>query len=319
MPNGLCVQKENRGATVAGLDFRSVCHDRPAAAPGVSRATAFHRSTACQSQIRDIVCRVTVTGEFGDMEHASRMHKVSKPTASSQSARATLALREMLVKGRFRPGERIREVPLAAQLNVSRIPLRLALERLAHEGFLEVRPTRGFVVQQFSTEDIYDAIELRGLLEGTAARLASERLKNPQDLDPMREASIEILQLVRRPKLTVEAFRKYIDLNEKFHAALLDLSHSRMLRRSVEQACSLPFASPGAFLERQFVSSDLHELFLVSADQHCLIVEAIASREGLRAEMLTREHARVARRNLEDALRNREPLLNLAGARLVSL
>ncbi len=253
------------------------------------------------------------------MEHASRMHKVSKPTASSQSARATLALREMLVKGRFRPGERIREVPLAAQLNVSRIPLRLALERLAHEGFLEVRPTRGFVVQQFSTEDIYDAIELRGLLEGTAARLASERLKNPQDLDPMREASIEILQLVRRPKLTVEAFRKYIDLNEKFHAALLDLSHSRMLRRSVEQACSLPFASPGAFLERQFVSSDLHELFLVSADQHCLIVEAIASREGLRAEMLTREHARVARRNLEDALRNREPLLNLAGARLVSL
>ena len=93
----------------------------------------------------------------------------STAKASSQTARATLALREMLVKGQFRPGERIREVPLAAQLQVSRIPLHLALERLAHEGFLEARPTRGFVVQQFSTEDIYDAIELRGLLEGAAS------------------------------------------------------------------------------------------------------------------------------------------------------
>jgi len=225
----------------------------------------------------------------------------------------------MLVKGQFRPGERIREVPLAAQLNVSRIPLHLALERLAHEGFLQVRPTRGFVVQQFLTEDIYDAIELRGLLEGAAARLAALRLKDIAELDPMRETSQEILTLVRRPKLNGETFKQYIGLNEKFHSALVDLSRSRMLRRAIEQACSLPFASPGAFLERQFISADLQELFLISADQHCGIVEAIASRDGLRAEMLTREHAQVARRNLEHALKNRERIPGLAGVKLVSL
>jgi GntR family transcriptional regulator, vanillate catabolism transcriptional regulator len=258
-------------------------------------------------------------GGPGNFLKVRKINEKGTSRASSQTARATLALREMLVKGEFRPGERIREVPLAAKLNVSRIPLHLALERLAHEGFLEVRRTRGFVVQQFSTEDIYDAIELRGLLEGAAARLASHRLKDLRDLEPMKEASREILQLVRRRKLTVEAFRQYIGLNEKFHAALLDLSRSRMLRRSVEQACSLPFASPGAFLERQFISSDLHELFLISADQHCRIVEAIANRDGLRAEMLTREHAQVARRNLEDALKNRERIPDLAGAKLVSL
>jgi GntR family transcriptional regulator of vanillate catabolism len=247
------------------------------------------------------------------------MGKMGQSTSSSQTARATLALREMLVEGRFHPGERIREVPLAAQLRVSRIPLRLALERLAHEGFLEMRSTRGFVVQQFSTEDIYDAIELRGLLEGAAARLAAERLRSAADLSPMEEASRNIVNLVRRPRLTVEAFKEYITLNEEFHAALLKLSRSRMLRRSIEQVCSLPFASPGAFLERQFVSGDLRELFLIAADQHCGIVEAIANREGLRAEMLTREHARVARRNLEDALKNREKLRDLAGAKLISL
>jgi GntR family transcriptional regulator, vanillate catabolism transcriptional regulator len=248
-----------------------------------------------------------------------KMPRGKESKSSSQTARATLALREMLVQGQFRPGERIREVPLAAQLHVSRIPLHLALERLAHEGFLQVRPTRGFVVQSFSTEDIYDAIELRGLLEGAAARLATERLREQRELDPMRGASREIVTLVRRRKLTMEAFSRYIDLNAKFHSALLDLSHSRMLRRAIEQACALPFASPSAFLNRQYISPELHELFVISADQHCEIVDAIANREGTRAEVLTREHARVARRNLDDALKNQDQLRNLAGATLLRL
>jgi len=243
----------------------------------------------------------------------------SSSKASSQTARATLALREMLVKGQFRPGERIREVPLAVQLHVSRIPLHLALERLAHEGFLEARPTRGFVVQQFSTEDIYDAIELRGLLEGGAARLAAQRLRDVRELEPMQAAAREIQALVRRSKLNVDAFKRYIGLNETFHAALLDLSRSRMLRRSVEQACTLPFASPSAFLERQFISGSLQELFLIAADQHLSIVEAISIRDSLRAEMLTREHALVARRNLEDALKHQERIPGFAAAKLVAL
>jgi GntR family transcriptional regulator, vanillate catabolism transcriptional regulator len=244
----------------------------------------------------------------------------SEAKASSQTARAVLTLREMLVQGHFRPGERIREVPLAAELKVSRIPLHLALERLAHEGFLEIRPTRGFVVQRFSNEDIYDAIELRGLLEGAAARLAVERFKHPSEIAPLQATAYEILTLVRRTKkLTMETFKQYIELNARFHSGLLDLSHSRMLRRAIQQACSLPFASPSAFLKRQYVSSDLWELFLISADQHCGIVDAILNRDAMRAEILTREHARVARRNLEDALRNSELPPDTAGAKLIEL
>jgi len=242
-----------------------------------------------------------------------------KDRSSSQTARATLALREMLVQGRFSPGERLREVPLAAELKVSRIPLHLALERLAYEGFLHLRTTRGFVVQGFSTEDIRDAIELRGLLEGAAARLATERWQNLRDLEPLRESSREIVSLVRRRKLTIEAFSRYIELNAQFHRGLLDLSRSRMLRRAVEQACSLPFASPSAFLNRQHVSPELKELFVIAADQHVLIVDAIADRDGMRAEFLTREHARVARRNLDDVLKNRESVQHLTAAGLIHL
>jgi len=242
-----------------------------------------------------------------------------KSRSSSQTERATLALREMLVQGQLRPGEKIREVPLAEQLNISRIPLHLALERLASEGFLEALPKRGFRVQSFSTEDIYDSIEVRGALEGIAARLGAEKLKDPAALEHMRIVAEEILELVREPRLTMDGFTHYIELNAQFHSDLLDLAGSWMIRRAIERICCLPFASPSAFLKRQYVSLDLRELFLLSADQHCCIVEAIASHEGARAEAITREHARVARRNLEDALRNREPVEDLAGARLVSM
>ena len=237
----------------------------------------------------------------------------------SQTERATLALREMLVRGELAPGEKIREVPLAQQLNISRIPLHLALERVASEGFLEPLPKRGFRVQRFAVEDIHDAIELRGLLEGAAARMAAERLKDPALLQPMHELNREIVSLVRRPKMTIGVFTRYIEVNARFHTGILELAGSRMLRRAVERACCLPFASPSAFLNRQYMSTDLRELFLISADQHCAIVDAIANREGMRAETIAREHARVARRNFEDALRKREPIPGLAGARLVSL
>jgi GntR family transcriptional regulator of vanillate catabolism len=243
----------------------------------------------------------------------------TREKGTSQTARATLALRELLVQGRFRPGERMREIPLAKQLGVSRIPLRLALERLAHEGFLGMRPTRGFLAQQFSIADIYDAIELRGSLEGTAARLAAERLSDHSQLDTMRVLNDGMVALIRRRKLTLDCVAEYIDSNSKFHAEVLALSGSRLLRRAMEQVCSHPFASPSAFLKRHYVAAESHELFLVSVDHHRGIIEAIASREGARAESIAREHARVARRNLESALQNRDLGESVPGLRLIKL
>ena len=238
---------------------------------------------------------------------------------TSQTARATLALREMLVQGMFRPGERLREIPLAKQVGVSRIPLRLALERLAHEGFLEIRPTRGFIAQEFSISDIYDGIELRGSIEGTAARFAAERLKDDRDVEPLRALNGEMVALVHRRKLTLDNVARYIELNSKFHAEVMKLSRSRLLRRAMEQVCSHPFASPNAFLRRHYVAPESHELFLISVDHHRCIAEAIAGRESARAENVAREHARIARRNLEVALSNRELGESVPGLKLIAL
>ena len=249
----------------------------------------------------------------------ARAVSTPKDRGASQTGRATLVLREMLLEGRFQPGERIREVPLAAELGVSRIPLRLVLERLAHEGLLVVRATRGFVVQRFSTADIYEAIELRGLLEGMAARLAAEKLTDPEEGAKLVALHQELVLLVGQRKLTLEFLEQYMDLNGRFHADILRLSQCRMLQRAMEHVCSLPFASPSAFVRRQYLAPRSWELFHIAIDQHQGIVDAITNREAARAETLAREHARVARRNLETALKNGEIAKFVPGMKLIKL
>src|SRR5947209_11607991 len=102
---------------------------------------------------------------------------------ASQTARALILVREMLLRGEVARGERISELPLVARLGMSRTPIRLALERLAHAGLLETNPTGGFTVREFTLGEVQDTIELRGVLEGTAARLAAERLGGAGGLD----------------------------------------------------------------------------------------------------------------------------------------
>jgi hypothetical protein len=63
---------------------------------------------------------------------------------ASQVSRATLGLREMLLRGALRPGQRIAEIPLSSKLGVSRTPLRLAFEKLEHEGLIKALPHSGF-------------------------------------------------------------------------------------------------------------------------------------------------------------------------------
>ena len=135
--------------------------------------------------------------------------------ANSQTTKATLGLRELLLDGAFKPRERVPELRLVKELGVSRTPLRIALMTLEHEGLLETLPGGGFVVREFTRTDIDDAIELRGVLEGTAARLAAERLESDDELEPLRDRCRRLDAIVRTQ--SIETFMEYLRLNEEFH------------------------------------------------------------------------------------------------------
>jgi GntR family transcriptional regulator of vanillate catabolism len=223
------------------------------------------------------------------------------------------------LEGKFTPGERIREVPLAEELGVSRIPLRIALERLANEGLLEVRPTTGFVVPEFSVNDIYDSIHLRGLMEGRAAKLAAERVKDPREVASLHALSYEMIALVQRRTLTLDCLASYIELNVQFHVELLRLSGSRIIRRAMEHVNSLPFASPSSFLRRHYLAPQFREMFLLALDHHRGVADAIVNHDGARAETIMHEHAHLAWRNLEFALQSSELAKFVPGVKLMKL
>ena len=237
--------------------------------------------------------------------------------APSQIERVAAALREKLLRGEFPPGQRLAELTLVPQLNASRTPVRLALERLAHQGLLDALPHGGFRVREFTISDIWDAIEIRGVLEGTAARLAAERLGDPAECQTLRRRHEAFAET---PPMDMDGFLHYVEKNRAYHRELWKLAKSPSLERALEGVCALPFAEPGAIVFGDPVDAQNYHArnVAIAIEQHGTILEAIENREGTRAEAIAREHSRLTRNNLDWALRNRELLQHFPGGPLIA-
>jgi GntR family transcriptional regulator of vanillate catabolism len=239
--------------------------------------------------------------------------------SSSQTLRALLKLRELILSGELEVGERLSELPLVERLGVSRTPLRAALVRLGEEGLLDPIPTGGFAVRGFEEHELYAAIELRGALEGLAARLAAERRPSADDLTSLADCVAALDKLLAVSALTTKNFADYVELNENFHAQVIALAGSETLKRQIERAVSLPFASASAFVMVQAALPEAQAMFMIAQDHHRCVLEAIEMGESARAESLMREHARLAHRNLESALRNQRTRDLVPGSGLIRL
>jgi GntR family transcriptional regulator, vanillate catabolism transcriptional regulator len=241
---------------------------------------------------------------------------VADEGGGSQAVKAQLRLREMILAGELPAGERIAELGVVERLGMSRTPIRAALVRLEQEGLLEALPGGGFAVRTFSERDVADAIELRGTMEGLAARLAAERGVASFVLAEAHACLDEIDRLLARPALDDEAFTGYVGLNQRFHALLAEMAGSPVLARELERVLNLPFASPSGFVVVQANSPRARDMLVVAQDQHRQALEAIEQREGSRAEAILREHSRLAQRNLREAVRTPH-LGHMPGVRLI--
>ncbi|NML46247.1 GntR family transcriptional regulator [Ramlibacter sp. G-1-2-2] len=240
----------------------------------------------------------------------------TEASGGSQAVKAQLRLREMILAGELAPGARIAELALVERLGVSRTPIRAALMRLEQEGLLEALPNGGYAVRTFSERDVSDAIELRGTMEGLAARMAAERGAAPVVLAEARECLDGVDALLREPALDDEGFGQYVELNQKFHNLLSEMAGSSVIARELERVVSLPFASPSGFVVVQATSAQSRDMLIVAQDQHRQVLDAIERREGSRAEAIMREHSRLAQRNLREAVRSPERH-QMPGVRLI--
>ena len=94
------------------------------------------------------------------------------------------SLREAIINGTLRPGERMMEIQMAEELGVSRTPVREAIRKLELEGFVVMLPRKGAYVAGISLKDIADVFEVRASLEALASGLAAERITGEELEDP---------------------------------------------------------------------------------------------------------------------------------------
>ena len=218
---------------------------------------------------------------------------------ASQIERVAAELRRRILRGELPPGERIVELHYAPELGVSRTPLRLALVELEKQGLLERGGKRGYRVRRVTLDDVAQAVDVRGVLEGLAVRILAETGLGDAPRAALEACIAEGRAILAAPR----AAEGHVDtagwaaMNARFHAILVETAGNQALRAALDQVTKAPLAAAGA-LGVAGVRPTLVAAFLERAQiDHEDVLEAILAREGTRAEALMREHARRSRDN----------------------
>lgn len=195
------------------------------------------------------------------------------------------AIRDAIIQGRLRPGEKIPELELAAQLGVSRTPIREAIRTLEEQGLVETRARSGTFVARLRWEEARDSLLVRAALEELAVRQAIQRMDSREwgdlcatlqrVLDGMREA-IERSDPIAATELDVD-----------WHTRLIDAARNRYLSRTwrVVGLASLIW-SP----ERELYPIPRASWPVVFELRHDNLLEALRSRDPERAAAAVRDH-----------------------------
>ncbi|MFM0415628.1 GntR family transcriptional regulator [Paraburkholderia aromaticivorans] len=220
-------------------------------------------------------------------------------------------LREKILAGHLPPGQRLVEAQLAQQLGVSRTPLRYALSVLSAEGLLDRSGARGYVVRRFSVRDVLDAIDVRGVLEGLAARSVAEHgISNALSValdDCLREGDEIFNKGLLKPGDDVV----YADMNGRFHALIVDAANNAAVSAALSLNDKIPFVSPFTIAFDESARERQFTMLSYAHRQHHAIADALKKGEGARVEALMKEHTHISKESLNLSL----PALQLiAGA-----
>lgn len=213
------------------------------------------------------------------------LRQMAELEVNSVVDQAYLAIRERIDSGLLARGMRLHQEQLAAELGVSRTPVREALRRLAAEGRVEIHTNRGARVADIETLDMPEPYEARLVVEPGAAALAARRgLAEPQRR--MRDA-------VADQRAAAGDLTRSFAANRAFHLALVEASGNRLL---VQFAEHLWVARIGAAIYE--LQAETPQRMLLDADEHAAILDAVADGDAKRAESLTRRHVAEALRRL---------------------
>ena len=241
-------------------------------------------------------------------------HSSDPSTALVRQHMVVDRLREMIMAGELAGGDRLLEIQLSEQLEVSRTPIREALIVLAEEGLVEYRPNRGYVVRTFTLSYIMDAYVVREALEGVACRLAAERGIDNETFEKISALLQKSDRILATRGLSKDVRVPLREVNDQFHSFIVQASGNAALSQALSIATNIPYSS--SRVAHWYEEGDPEGLFQLRTlhAQHHAILRAIHAREGYRAEVLMRSHIAGAAEGIRKRFSS-ETELNAANAR----
>jgi len=189
-------------------------------------------------------------------------------------------LEDMIIKGKLRPGQRIKEQEVSSQLGVSRPPVREAFKILEAEGLIKREPRRGVFVSEVTSNDIWEIYTLKIALYTLAVTLAIDRISD-NGIGKL-EKIVAQMEVIVQDDSNPDIIR-YEELNNLFHETTTILAGHARLKKMVQSLNNqIKRVSYRSFTKKGHLKS--------SCRYHRQILEAIKARDKMLAERLTKEH-----------------------------
>lgn len=199
-------------------------------------------------------------------------------------------LKARIIKGDLAQGSKLFEVKIAEQLGVSRTPVREALRELAAEGFVTMSPNQGMVVNKASIKDIQEVLQIRGVLEGLAVRLATEKIAH-EEIEKLESIIEEMKSYSSNSSNISDDILAFSKLDAQFHGLIFDIcANSRLkwvyanLKDLVERFRVEAFSIPGTVA--------------ISINEHREILNALKKKDSALADRLSQKHMETAINNI---------------------
>ena len=175
-------------------------------------------------------------------------------------------LRQAILRGELKPGERLMEIQLANKLGVSRTPIREAIRKLELEGLVLMIPRRGAEVAEITEKSLRDVLEVRGALEELAVKLACQKITDEQ-IQELRMAEKEFEMALSSGDVTV-----YAEADVKFHDVIYRATDNQRLIQLLFNLREQMYRFRVEYLKRE----EAHGNLLI---EHRRIIETIANRD----------------------------------------
>ncbi|MCD7867296.1 MAG: GntR family transcriptional regulator [Clostridiales bacterium] len=200
-------------------------------------------------------------------------------------------LRQAILKGELKPGERLMEIALAEKLGVSRTPVREAMRKLEQEGLVVMVPRKGAHVANITEKDLNDVLEVRMTLENMAIEKAC-KLIDEEGLERLRDAAETFERVTREDNLVHRA-----EADVEFHEAIYKAADNKRLNQALNNLREQIYRYRVEYLKEEETLEQL-------VKEHKEITEAISLRDVKRAQSIMYNHLENQRRAIIHSIRS---------------